>query len=96
MVEAESDDCGSKQVIQVESGLQKVCDEALSATRARRTGQIFGDMQTDGRSTAIQGIVGQAQSGVDQKFGNMTTTNGSKAFQGQMDSTSFSVMFGGS
>jgi len=96
IVEAESDDSGSEHAIQVEPGLQKICDEALSATRARRTGQIFGDMRTDGKSTAMQGIVGQAQPGVNQKFGNVTTTDGSKSFQGQMDSNSFSVMFGGS
>ena len=36
----------------------------LSATRARRTEQKFGDMRTDNDSTAMQGIVGLAQPGV--------------------------------
>jgi hypothetical protein len=56
-------------------------------------GQKFGDMQTDGHSIAMQGIVGAAQQGVEQSFGSLTTTNNSRAFQGQMDGGSFGKLF---
>ena len=74
--------------------LQTVCQDALSVTKAKRTGQSFGDQQTDTQSVAMQGTVGAAQSGVEQSFGNQKTTNSSRAFQGQMDEGSFAAMFG--
>ena len=80
--------------LRLTAGLQKVCQDALSATRAKRTGQNFGDMQTDDHSAAMQGIVGTAQRGVEQSFGNMASTKSSRAFQGQIDADSFAVMFG--
>ncbi|KJZ70282.1 hypothetical protein HIM_10326 [Hirsutella minnesotensis 3608] len=73
--------------------LQEVCQKTLSATRAQRTGQKFGDMKTDNHSIAMQGIVGVAQPGVDQSFGSLTTTMSSRAFQGQMDLSSFGKLF---
>lgn len=73
--------------------LRDVCQKTLSATRAWRTGQKFGDMKTDDHSIAMQGIVGVAQPGVDQSFGSLTTTKSSRAFQGQMDASSFSNLF---
>ncbi|KAK4237154.1 hypothetical protein C8A03DRAFT_16260 [Achaetomium macrosporum] len=78
---------------QLAASLQKVCQKTLAATRARRTGQKFGDMKTDNHSIAMQGIVGVAQPGVDQSFGSLTTTMSSRAFQGQMDSSSFGNLF---
>jgi hypothetical protein len=80
--------------MQLTAGLRKVCQEALSATRAKRTGQSFGDMNTDDQSLAMQGIVGEAHDGVEQSFGKMTTSKNSRAFQGQIDTASFTVMFG--
>ncbi|RYP66843.1 hypothetical protein DL770_008724 [Monosporascus sp. CRB-9-2] len=80
--------------LQLASGLRKVCQEALAATRAQRTGQKFGDMSTDDRSLAMQGIVGEAQGGVEQSFGKMTTSKNSRAFQGQINAASFAIMFG--
>jgi hypothetical protein len=50
-------------------------------------------MKTDNHSTAMQGIVGVAQPGVDQSFGSLTTAMNSRAFQGQMDSSSFDKLF---
>jgi hypothetical protein len=73
--------------------LREVCGETLSITRAKRTGQSFGDMTVD-KSMAYQGIVGTAQSGVEQSFGKLTATDGSTVAQGQMDATSFAMMFG--
>lgn len=73
---------------------RKDCQQALSATKAKRTGQTFGDMSTEDQSQAIQGIVGEAQDGIEQSFGRMTTSNKSRAFQGQMDAASFAAMFG--
>ena len=73
--------------------LQTVCQDALSATKAKRTRQSFGDQETDTQSIAMQGIVGAVQSGVEQSFGNQKTTNSSRAFQGQMDAGSFAAMF---
>lgn len=58
--------------------LQTVCQDALLATKAKRTGQSFGDQQTDTQSVAMQGIVGAAQSGVELSFGNQKTTNSSR------------------
>jgi hypothetical protein len=72
--------------------LREVCGETLSTTRAKRTGQGFGDM-TVNKSIAYQGIVGTAQSGVEQSFGKLTAIDGSTAAQGQMDATSFAMMF---
>ncbi|KAI0970712.1 hypothetical protein F4678DRAFT_436049 [Xylaria arbuscula] len=72
--------------------LQKTCEAAFQATQAKRTGQIFGDMQID-QSHAMQGIVGEAQRGVDQSFGKLSAQNNSRAFQGQMDGASFAHMF---
>jgi len=37
--------------------LQTVCQDALSATKAKRTGQSFGDQETDTQSIAMQGII---------------------------------------
>lgn len=79
--------------LQLTVGLQRVCQEALSATRERRTGQKFGDMRTEEQSMAMQGIAGTAQPGVEQVFGTLTTTGGSTAFQGQIDAASFAIMF---
>ncbi|KAI8627924.1 hypothetical protein F5Y19DRAFT_158994 [Xylariaceae sp. FL1651] len=73
--------------------LQKTCEAAFRATQAERTGQIFGDMQID-QSLAMQGIVGEAQRGVDQSFGKLSAQNNSRAFQGQMDAASFARLFG--
>jgi hypothetical protein len=65
MSRAESDDKAEDgspserdESLRLTAGLQKVCQDALSATRAKRTGQNFGDMQTDDYSAAMQGIVG--------------------------------------
>ncbi|KAH8598489.1 hypothetical protein B0O99DRAFT_669770 [Bisporella sp. PMI_857] len=80
--------------MQLTAGLRKVCQETLSATRAKRTGQSFGDMSTDDQSFAMQGIVGEAHDGVEQSFGKMTTSKNSRAFQGQIDAASFTAMFG--
>ncbi|KAH7303264.1 hypothetical protein B0I35DRAFT_472337 [Stachybotrys elegans] len=74
--------------------LQEACMEALRATKAERTGQTFGDMQIDQSSGGMQGIVGEAQRGINQSFGNLLAQNNSKAFQGQMDAASFALMFG--
>lgn len=90
----DGDSSDSEQDSLLLRGLQEACAEALSATRERRTGQSFGDMQTDGNSMAMDGIVGPPQAGVEQTFGSITTTNYSKAFRGQMDPSSFAVMFG--
>jgi len=49
-------------------------------------------MQID-KSTAMQGIVGTAQQGVEQTFGRFQAHNESRVFQGQMDSNAFSAMF---
>ncbi|KAI1199030.1 hypothetical protein F5X97DRAFT_322868 [Nemania serpens] len=73
---------------------RKLCQQALSATKAKRTGQTFGDMSTEDQSQAMQGIVGEARDGIEQSFGSMTTSNKSRAFQGQMDAASFTAMFG--
>ncbi len=72
--------------------LREVCGETLLTTRAKRTGQSFGDMKVE-NSMAYQGIVGTAQSGVEQSFGKLTATDGSAAAQGQMDAASFAKMF---
>jgi hypothetical protein len=80
--------------LQLTPTLRKLCQEALSTTKAKRTGQKFGDMSTDDQSMAMQGIVGDAHDGVQQSFGKMTTSKNSKAFQGQMDASSFATMFG--
>ncbi|KAK8120308.1 hypothetical protein PG999_004428 [Apiospora kogelbergensis] len=73
--------------------LQQACEATLEATQAARTGQSFGDMQID-QSLAMQGIVGEAQKGVNQSFGKLSAQNNSRGFQGQMDAASFSRMFG--
>ncbi|KAL3963000.1 hypothetical protein ACCO45_004523 [Purpureocillium lilacinum] len=96
--ETEADDydtvAAGDSCMQVTASLQEVCQRTLSATRARRTGQKFGDMKTDNHSIAMQGIVGVAQPGVEQSFGSLTATISSRAFQGQMDSSSFSNLLG--
>jgi hypothetical protein len=51
-------------------------------------------MNTDNASIAMQRIAGLAQPGVDQSFGSLTTTNNSRAFQGQMEASSFDKLFG--
>ena len=76
--------------------LRKVCEEALSITTSKRTGQKFGKMTTTDRSRAGMGIVGKASLGVEQEFGDMVTQNESRAFQGQMDSASFAMLMGDS
>ncbi|KAI0099981.1 hypothetical protein GGR51DRAFT_534394 [Nemania sp. FL0031] len=86
-----SDKNMSPELIEI---LQKVCQGTIEATRAKRTGQSFGDMNTDDQSRAMQGIVGNVQDGVEQTFGKMTTSKHSRAFQGQVDAASFAVMFG--
>lgn len=77
---------------QLTATLQDLCQAALSATKARRTGQTFGDTQIY-QSLAMQGVVGEAQDGVDQSFGRLTAQNNSRVFQGQMDAGSFAQMF---
>jgi hypothetical protein len=74
--------------------LRKVCEEALSITVAKRTGQKFGKMTTIDRSHAGQGIVGKANLGVEQEFGDMVTERDSRAFQGQLDRDAFAVLMG--
>jgi hypothetical protein len=92
---ADSDSASDRDLsLSLTARLQTVCQDALSATKAKRTGQSFGDQQTDTQSVAIQGTVGVAQSRVEQSFGNQKTTNSSRAFQGQMDAGSFAAMFG--
>jgi hypothetical protein len=76
------------------STLQDLCKETLEAIEAKRTGQKFGDLLTDDRSIAMQGIVGNRQEGVEQTFGKLTATKESRAFQGQMSSEAFAAMFG--
>ncbi|KAK6857487.1 hypothetical protein PG995_006314 [Apiospora arundinis] len=73
--------------------LQKACEATLKATQAAQTRQSFRDMQID-QSLAMQGIVGEAQKGVDQTFGKLSAQNNSRGFQGQMDAASFARMFG--
>jgi hypothetical protein len=51
------------------------------------------NMKVEG-SHAYQGIVGTAQSGVEQSFGSLTAKGDSTAAQGQMDAKSFALMFG--
>jgi hypothetical protein len=95
LTEGEADEGSERDSsLQLTAGLQKVCENALSATKARRTGQSFGDMQTDDHSVAMQGIAGVAQGKVEQSFGTLMTTKNSRAFQGQMGERSFAVMFG--
>ena len=95
--EAQADDdgtaAGRDSSAQLTASLQDVCQKTLSATRARRAEQKFGDMKTDNYSIAMQGIVGLAEAGVDQSFGSLATTRSSRAFQGQMDSSSFDKLF---
>jgi hypothetical protein len=79
--------------MQLTVGLRKVCQEALLATRAKRTRQSFSDISTDNQSLAMQGIVGKAHDSVEQSFRKMTTSKNSKAFQSQIDAASFIVMF---
>jgi hypothetical protein len=79
---------------QLTANLQEVCQRTQSATRAPRTGQKFGDMRTDNHSIAMQGMVGVVQRGVEQSFGSLTTTTNSRAFQGQMEASSFDKLFG--
>ncbi|KAJ5939209.1 hypothetical protein N7466_002343 [Penicillium verhagenii] len=59
--------------LQLIAGLRKLCQDVLSATRAKRTVQRFGDMRTDDQSFAMQGIVGEALEGLEQRFGKMAT-----------------------
>lgn len=80
---------------QLDAKLRKVCAETLSATRARHAGQTFGNMTLTDNSHGFQGVVGTAQSGLEQKFGKLNAGGGSKAVQGQLDAASFAVMFGG-
>ncbi|KAK8070570.1 hypothetical protein PG997_010773 [Apiospora hydei] len=76
----------------INDALQDTCKAALKASQATRTGQTFGDMQVD-KSIAMQGIVGAAQKGVEQTFGNLVAQNESREFQGHMDSNAFAAMF---
>lgn len=94
--ESQADDDGIAEgdsSARLTDSLRDVCQKTLSAARACRTGQKFGEMKTDDHSIAMQGIVGVAQPGVDQSFGSLTTTKSSRAFQGQMDAGSFSNLF---
>ena len=86
-------DQNQNQSSEMTEELRQVCQSALLATKEKRTGQKFNDMRTEDHSVAMQRIVGEAQHGVDQSFGKMSTLNNSWAFQGQMDSNSFAVMF---
>jgi len=61
--------------VQLAVRLQEVCKGALSATRAKRTGQRFGDIKVEG-SRAFQGIVGAAKGGVEESFGTWMATRG--------------------
>ncbi|RJE17776.1 hypothetical protein PHISCL_09887 [Aspergillus sclerotialis] len=86
--------CDRDADLQLIAELRKLCQDALSTTITKRTGQKFGDMSTDDQSLAMQGIVGDAHDGVEQSFGKMTTSKNSRAFQGQIDASSFAAMFG--
>ena len=78
----------------VSSTLQETCKQTLEATEAKRTGQKFGNLLTEDRSVAMQGIVGTRQEEVEQTFGNLAATKESRAFQGQMNGEAFAAMFG--
>lgn len=80
--------------LELTTELRKVCQDTLSTTKAKRTGQNFSEMNTDDQSMAMQGIAGDAHGALEQSFGKMTTSKNSRAFQGQMDAASFAVMFG--
>jgi len=79
---------------QLAAELQKLCQAALSATKEKRTGQRFGNMQVHDRAIAMQGTAGVVQGGVEQSFGNLTATQDGRAFQGQMGGNEFAMMFG--
>ncbi|KAH6893293.1 hypothetical protein B0T10DRAFT_269889 [Thelonectria olida] len=72
--------------------LQDLCRRTTEATKASHTKQTFGKMTLD-KSWGMQGIVGPAQKGVEQTFGDMKGTENSRAFQGQIDTASFSLLF---
>ncbi|KAJ5091224.1 hypothetical protein NUU61_006094 [Penicillium alfredii] len=84
----------NERSIQLTDRLQQLCQDALSATQAKRTGQSFGDLRVSDNSGAMQGIAGQVDGKAEQSFGNLTATQSSRAFQGQIDAASFAVMFG--
>lgn len=88
----EPSDAPDKEYLQLTTELEAVCKRTSDIVEAKRTGQKFGTMQLD-KSVGMQGIVGAAQKGVDQDFGDMKASNGSKGFQGKMDSGSFAKMF---
>ena len=85
--------CERDLSIQLTAGLQKLCQDTLSATKAKQTGQSFGEMQTDDHSMTMQGIVDMAQDRMKQSFSKLTTMKSSRAFQGQMSENSFAMMF---
>ena len=64
--------------VQLAVRLQEVCKGALSVTRAKRTGQRFGDIKVEG-SRAFRGIVGAAKGGVEESFGTWMATRGGVA-----------------
>ncbi|KAI5457606.1 hypothetical protein BGZ63DRAFT_393267 [Mariannaea sp. PMI_226] len=72
--------------------LQDLCKRTTAATQASVTKQTFGQMRLD-KSWGMQGIVGQAQRGVEQTFGDMDGTEHARGFQGQIDPASFAHMF---
>lgn len=78
--------------VELTTELEAVCKRTRDVIEAKRTGQKFGKMQLD-KSRGMQGIVGAAQKGVDQEFGDMSASNDSRGFQGQIDSESFARMF---
>ena len=88
--EASSDALGIQRTRQ----LRELCEETLTITKEGRTGQKFGQAVTQHGSIAFQGISGAAQANVEQSFGNLITTNNSKAAQGQLSSEAFAKLFG--
>jgi hypothetical protein len=80
---------------QFSAGLRSICQKALLAMELARSEQKFGELCADEQSLAVQGIVGQAQDGVRQSFGKMAVLKHGRAFQGQIDTASFALMWGG-
>lgn len=89
------DDSHQRSELELNTQLQRICDQSAAALTAARTGQSFGDMKVEGRSKGFQGIAGQNDGRAEQKFGQMTVTGESRAAQGQLDAASFAALFSG-
>ncbi|KAF4978866.1 hypothetical protein FZEAL_4826 [Fusarium zealandicum] len=72
--------------------LEDICKRTYDAVNAKRTGQKLGIMELDS-SRGVQGLVGVAQQGLEQSFGDLRATNESRGFQGQMDINAFDKLF---